>query len=79
MDALDWWSRCTDGLDTTVGSGRHGDLAAHAQQVALSMLVLADPQTAGARRGHRSPLIDPEVASEQPRTVARGRVLTGAR
>ncbi len=45
VDADAWARELPEGLDTIVGSGGYRLLPAHAQQLALSRLVLADPHT----------------------------------
>ena len=66
VDALDWVDALPDGLDTGVGSGGRSVTAAHAQQIALARLVLADPHTPRARRG--------DVADRPARGTAPGAV-----
>lgn len=43
MDALSWVDRLPDGIDTVVGSGGHALTLMEAQQLALTRLVLHDP------------------------------------
>lgn len=45
VDALDWVQGLPSGLETQVGSGGLAISPAHAQQLALARLVLADPHT----------------------------------
>ncbi|GAA3473996.1 ABC transporter ATP-binding protein [Nonomuraea roseola] len=68
VDALDWVESLPDGLDTTVGSGGTAISPAHAQQVALARLVLADPHTLVLDEA--TSLIDPRAARNLERSLA---------
>jgi len=68
VDALDWVDALPDGLDTVVGSGGRSVTAAHAQQIALARLVLADPHTLVLDEA--TSLIDPRAARHLERSLA---------
>lgn len=68
VDALDWVDALPDGLDTPVGSGGHAVSPAHAQQLALARLVLADPHTLVLDEA--TSLIDPRAARHLERSLA---------
>jgi ABC-type multidrug transport system fused ATPase/permease subunit len=68
VDALDWVLALPDGLDTMVGSGGHEVSPAHAQQLALARLVLADPHTLVLDEA--TSLIDPRAARHLERSLA---------
>ncbi|MEU4545257.1 ABC transporter ATP-binding protein [Nonomuraea dietziae] len=68
VDALEWVESLPDGLDTTVGSGGTAISPAHAQQVALARLVLADPHTLVLDEA--TSLIDPRAARNLERSLA---------
>ncbi|MEV2267543.1 ABC transporter ATP-binding protein [Nonomuraea africana] len=68
VDALDWVESLPDGLDTTVGSGGTAISPAHAQQIALARLVLADPHTLVLDEA--TSLIDPRAARNLERSLA---------
>ena len=76
VDALDWVSALPQGLETVVGTGKHPVSAAHAQQLALARLVLADPHTLVLDEA--TSLIDPRAARHLERSLAgvlRGRTV----
>ncbi|WP_336208080.1 ABC transporter ATP-binding protein [Nonomuraea sp. LPB2021202275-12-8] len=68
VDALDWVLALPDGLDTEVGSGGVTVSPAHAQQLALARLVLADPHTLVLDEA--TSLIDPRAARNLERSLA---------
>ncbi|MEV0195443.1 ABC transporter ATP-binding protein [Nonomuraea sp. NPDC050691] len=68
VDALDWVLALPDGLDTLVGSGGTAISPAHAQQLALARLVLADPHTLVLDEA--TSLIDPRAARHLERSLA---------
>ncbi|MER6949710.1 ABC transporter ATP-binding protein [Nonomuraea sp. NPDC000554] len=68
VDALDWVDALPDGLDTAVGSGNLTISPAHAQQLALARLVLADPHTLVLDEA--TSLIDPRAARNLERSLA---------
>ncbi|GAA2283237.1 ABC transporter ATP-binding protein [Nonomuraea roseoviolacea subsp. roseoviolacea] len=68
VDALDWVLALPDGLDTVVGSGGTEISPAHAQQLALARLVLADPHTLVLDEA--TSLIDPRAARHLERSLA---------
>jgi ABC-type multidrug transport system fused ATPase/permease subunit len=68
VDALDWVESLPDGLDTRVGSGGRALDPAHAQQLALARLVLADPHTLVLDEA--TSLIDPRAARHLERSLA---------
>ncbi|MEV0149513.1 MULTISPECIES: ABC transporter ATP-binding protein [unclassified Nonomuraea] len=68
VDALDWLLALPDGLDTVVGSGGTAVSPAHAQQLALARLVLADPHTLVLDEA--TSLIDPRAARHLERSLA---------
>ena len=68
VDAGDWVRAMPDGLDTVVGSGGIELSPAHAQQVALARLVLADPHTLVLDEA--TSLIDPRAARHLERSLA---------
>ncbi|NUW46380.1 ABC transporter ATP-binding protein [Nonomuraea rhodomycinica] len=68
VDALDWVLALPDGLDTVVGSGGTVISPAHAQQLALARLVLADPHTLVLDEA--TSLIDPRAARHLERSLA---------
>ncbi|WP_084957374.1 ABC transporter ATP-binding protein [Thermoactinospora rubra] len=68
VDALDWVLALPDGLDTVVGSGGTAISPAHAQQLALARLVLADPHTLVLDEA--TSLIDPRAARHLERSLA---------
>ncbi|MFI6598855.1 ABC transporter ATP-binding protein [Nonomuraea sp. NPDC050536] len=68
VDALDWVLAMPDGLDTMVGSGGQDVSPAHAQQLALARLVLADPHTLVLDEA--TSLIDPRAARNLERSLA---------
>jgi ABC-type multidrug transport system fused ATPase/permease subunit len=68
VDALDWVLALPDGLDTEVGSGGVPIPPAHAQQLALARLVLADPHTLVLDEA--TSLIDPRAARHLERSLA---------
>ncbi|MFI7452522.1 ABC transporter ATP-binding protein [Nonomuraea sp. NPDC049714] len=68
VDALDWVLALPDGLDTEVGSGGVTIPPAHAQQLALARLVLADPHTLVLDEA--TSLIDPRAARHLERSLA---------
>ncbi|MGW0804315.1 ABC transporter ATP-binding protein [Nonomuraea sp. NPDC002799] len=68
VDALDWVLELPSGLDTPVGSGESAVSPAHAQQLALARLVLADPHTLVLDEA--TSLIDPRAARHLERSLA---------
>ncbi|MBN6051349.1 ABC transporter ATP-binding protein [Nonomuraea sp. RK-328] len=68
VEALDWVLALPDGLDTAVGSGGTAISPAHAQQLALARLVLADPHTLVLDEA--TSLIDPRAARHLERSLA---------
>ncbi|MEU6999472.1 ABC transporter ATP-binding protein [Nonomuraea sp. NPDC046570] len=68
VDALEWVEALPDGLDTEVGSGGTAISPAHAQQLALARLVLADPHTLVLDEA--TSLIDPRAARNLERSLA---------
>jgi ABC-type multidrug transport system fused ATPase/permease subunit len=66
VDAWEWVSAM--GLDTVVGSGGAAVSPAHAQQLALARLVLADPHTLVLDEA--TSLIDPRAARNLERSLA---------
>ncbi|WP_433515655.1 ABC transporter ATP-binding protein [Nonomuraea sp. CA-143628] len=68
VDSLDWVLALPDGLDTVVGSGGLAVSPAHAQQLALARLVLADPHTLVLDEA--TSLIDPRAARHLERSLA---------
>lgn len=71
LDAVDaqWARDLPDGLDTVVGSGGLELPPAHAQQVALARIVLADPHTLVLDEA--TSLLDPRSARSLERSLAR--------
>ncbi|HLU72112.1 MAG TPA: ABC transporter ATP-binding protein [Nonomuraea sp.] len=68
VDALEWVLALPEGLDTDVGSGGTAISPAHAQQLALARLVLADPHTLVLDEA--TSLIDPRAARNLERSLA---------
>ncbi len=68
VDALGWVDALPEGLDTVVGSGGRIVNDAHAQQIALARLVLADPHTLVLDEA--TSLIDPRAARHLERSLA---------
>ncbi|MDF5754646.1 ABC transporter ATP-binding protein [Spongiactinospora sp. TRM90649] len=68
VDAGEWVAALPDGLDTVVGSGGEAVSPAHAQQLALARLVLADPHTLVLDEA--TSLIDPRAARHLERSLA---------
>ncbi|CAA9362665.1 MAG: Heterodimeric efflux ABC transporter, permease/ATP-binding subunit 2 [uncultured Nocardioidaceae bacterium] len=68
VDAAEWVRRLPEGLDTVVGSGGRALGPAHAQQLALARLVLADPHTLVLDEA--TSLIDPRAARHLERSMA---------
>jgi len=68
VDAADWVAALSQGLDTVVGSGGLALGPAHAQQLALARLVLADPHTLVLDEA--TSLIDPRAARHLERSLA---------
>jgi len=68
VDAADWVAALPQGLDTVVGSGGLALGPAHAQQLALARLVLADPHTLVLDEA--TSLIDPRAARHLERSLA---------
>ncbi len=68
VDAWGWVTTLPEGLDTVVGSGGEQVPAAHAQQIALARLVLADPHTLVLDEA--TSLIDPRAARSLERSLA---------
>jgi ABC-type multidrug transport system fused ATPase/permease subunit len=73
VDALDWVDELPDGLSSRVGAGGLTLSAAHAQQLALARLVLADPHTLVLDEA--TSLIDPRAARNLERSL--GAVVAG--
>jgi ATP-binding cassette subfamily C protein len=78
LDALvavgaDWYTDLPDGLDTELGDGARELAPAHAQQLALARLVLADPHT--LILDEATAALDPTTARHTERALAA--VLTG--
>ena len=73
VDALTWIEALSDGLQTKVGQGGLALSPAHAQQVALARLVLADPHTLVLDEA--TSLLDPRAARHLERSL--GAVLEG--
>jgi ABC-type multidrug transport system fused ATPase/permease subunit len=73
VDALDWVDELPDGLSSRVGAGGLTLSAAHAQQLALARLVLADPHTLVLDEA--TSLIDPRAARHLERSL--GAVVAG--
>ncbi len=69
VDADEWASALSDGLDTEVGSGGFALTPAQAQQIALARLVLADPHTLVLDEA--TSLLDPRAARHLERSLAR--------
>lgn len=68
VDALEWVDALPAGLDTVVGSAGHQLTPAHAQQIALARLVLADPHTLVLDEA--TSLMDPRRARHLERSLA---------
>jgi ABC-type multidrug transport system fused ATPase/permease subunit len=68
VDALEWVDELPDGFDTVVGSGGHTVGPAHAQQLALARIVLADPHTLVLDEA--TSLLDPRAARHLERSLA---------
>ncbi|MCH6163921.1 ABC transporter ATP-binding protein [Streptomyces marispadix] len=68
VDADDWARSLPDGLDSEVGSGGISVAPAHAQQIALARLVLADPHTLVLDEA--TSLLDPRAARHLERSLA---------
>ncbi len=68
VDAREWVESLPEGLDTVVGSGGRALSPAHAQQIALARLVLADPHTLVLDEA--TSLIDPRAARHLERSLA---------
>ena len=68
VDAQEWVAALPLGLDTVIGSGGRSVSAAHAQQIALARLVLADPHTLVLDEA--TSLIDPRAARHLERSLA---------
>ncbi|GAA0378158.1 ABC transporter ATP-binding protein [Microbispora corallina] len=68
VDAWEWVASLDEGLDTVVGSGGTTVSPAHAQQIALARLVLADPHTLVLDEA--TSLIDPREARHLERSLA---------
>ncbi|HET6152131.1 MAG TPA: ABC transporter ATP-binding protein [Marmoricola sp.] len=68
VDAGDWVRALPDGLSSTLGSGAVAISPAHAQQIALARLVLADPHTLVLDEA--TSLIDPRAARHLERSLA---------
>jgi ABC-type multidrug transport system fused ATPase/permease subunit len=68
VDALEWAVALPNGLDTVVGAKGHPVSAAHAQQLALARLVLADPHMLVLDEA--TSLIDPRAARHLERSLA---------
>jgi ABC-type multidrug transport system fused ATPase/permease subunit len=68
VDAREWVDSLPQGLDTVVGSGAGSVSAAHAQQIALARLVLADPHTLVLDEA--TSLMDPRAARHLERSMA---------
>ncbi|WP_166355391.1 ABC transporter ATP-binding protein [Phytoactinopolyspora limicola] len=68
VDALGWVDTLPHGLDTVVGSGGHPVGPAHAQQIALARIVLADPHTLVLDEA--TSLLDPRAARHLERSLS---------
>jgi ABC-type multidrug transport system fused ATPase/permease subunit len=68
VHALDWALALPDGLDTAIGANGVALSAAHAQQLALARLVLADPHTLVLDEA--TSLLDPRAARHLERSLA---------
>jgi ABC-type multidrug transport system fused ATPase/permease subunit len=68
VDAHEWVATLPAGLETVIGSGGRSVTAAHAQQIALARLVLADPHTLVLDEA--TSLIDPRAARHLERSLA---------
>ncbi|HEY9377483.1 MAG TPA: ABC transporter ATP-binding protein [Jiangellaceae bacterium] len=68
VGATDWVTSLPNGLDTVVGSGGYQVGPAHAQQVALARIVLADPHTLVLDEA--TSLLDPRAARRLERSLA---------
>ncbi|HEX4189587.1 MAG TPA: ABC transporter ATP-binding protein [Marmoricola sp.] len=68
VDAGDWARSLPEGLASTLGSGAAAISPAHAQQIALARLVLADPHTLVLDEA--TSLIDPRAARHLERSLA---------
>ena len=68
VDALSWVDELPDGLDTTVGGDAPSLTVAHAQQLALARIVLADPHTLVLDEA--TSLLDPSSARHLERSLA---------
>ncbi|MEW9529178.1 ABC transporter ATP-binding protein [Microbispora sp. NPDC049125] len=73
VDSWEWVAALDGGLDTVIGSGEAAISPAHAQQLALARLVLADPHTLVLDEA--TSLIDPRAARHLERSL--GAVLEG--
>ncbi|MFX4292107.1 ABC transporter ATP-binding protein [Streptomyces bohaiensis] len=69
VDADGWAASLPEGLDSEVGSGALAVAPAHAQQIALARLVLADPHTLVLDEA--TSLLDPRAARDMERSLAR--------
>jgi ABC-type multidrug transport system fused ATPase/permease subunit len=68
VDALAWVDELPDGLDTSVGGDALSLTVAHAQQLALARIVLADPHTLVLDEA--TSLLDPSSARHLERSLA---------
>ncbi len=68
VDALDWVRLLPRGLDTELGTTGHPLSPAHAQQIALARLVLADPHT--LILDEATALLDPRAARHLERSLS---------
>jgi ABC-type multidrug transport system fused ATPase/permease subunit len=68
VDALAWVDELPDGLDTNVGGDARALTVAHAQQLALARIVLADPHTLVLDEA--TSLLDPSSARHLERSLA---------
>jgi ABC-type multidrug transport system fused ATPase/permease subunit len=68
VGATGWIDSLPAGLDTVVGSGGHPVGPAHAQQIALARIVLADPHTLVLDEA--TSLLDPRAARRLERSLA---------
>ncbi|GAA4864945.1 ABC transporter ATP-binding protein [Kitasatospora terrestris] len=68
LDAVGWQLELPDGLDTELGAGGHHLDGAHAQQLALARVVLADPHT--LILDEATALLDPRTARATERALA---------
>ena len=68
VDALAWVDELPDGLDTNVGGDALSLTVAHAQQLALARIVLADPHTLVLDEA--TSLLDPSSARHLERSLA---------